>query len=448
MSRIELAGVMVSRTSFRLLSLVLLGAWSLQCTGAEEAAPSVAPEGTPGEVQRSEAGGRPPLQLGTDLALQSPIAGITNYRPVGEVESRGIRIAPFAIRAAVIAGMGYDDNVTLSENNKVSSMLMTVSPSVSVGLEGAAHQYHAIYRGNYGRYASSSRDNYEDHNGSLVAANGWTTRFRSLVQYDYLRGHNQRGSTVTAISQQDRWDLHSLRGSGSYGAEGAPGRIEGSAAFGGRRYKTGLGSDIRDYDQFDLGGGFSYRLAPKTRARIEIARSDLTHESDPTLDSVEMRYLVGLTWEALAKTQGSLKVGYTTKDFSDATRLDYSAPTYEVGLTWSPRTYSVVNLVLRKSLSETPETASYFTVTTAAFVNWNHAWSERVRTSLSYNRTHQSFQGLGRTDNVQEVAARASYALRRWLRVGAEFRRDWRDSNLPGFDFTRNLMLLTVESAL
>jgi hypothetical protein len=41
-----------------------------------------------------------------------------------------------------------------------------------------------------------------------------------------------------------------------------------------------------------------------------------------------------------------------------------------------------------------------------------------------------------------------SYPLSRTLRAGAEYRHDTRNSDLPSFDFTRNLILLTLESAL
>lgn len=430
-----------------LLALVL---WGVPAQAAEEAAPTEMPRAAPPE-KGFDAGGRPALQMGADFGLGTPTPAITSFRPIGEVESRGIRFAPFTVRGAVIAGIGYDDNIALASTNKIGSMLYTLSPSVSVGLEGARHRYHAIYRGNYGRYASSSEDNYQDHNFTLVALDNWNARFRSFVQYDFLRGHSPRGASRDTTTFQDRWNWQSLRAAGFYGAEDAKGRLEARTGLSGRRYKTtppGVVVDTRGYDQFDLGGAFSYRVGPRTRAGFEIDRADITHDGDPSLDSVEMHYSLGATWEALAKTRGRVKIGFVTKDFSDASRPDYSGPSYELGLTWSPRSYSNVDASIRRFLTENTESAGVFSVATAATLSWSHSWTERTRTSFSYSRTHQDQKGLGRTEIYSEAGVRVSYALRRWLRVGAEIRHDTRDSDLPGFDFTRNLTIFTVESAL
>ena len=379
----------------------------------------------------------------------SPTLAIASYRPVGDVEARGFRVAPFTIRAAAITGIGFDDNVALAPVNRTSSMFLSFAPSVVVGLEGVKQRYYGVYRGNYGRYTSSSIDNFDDHNLGLIAANEWTTRVRSQVSYDFVRGHNPRGYTITAVTAPDRWDWHSLRGAVSYGAEGARGRIEGAAGVSGRRYLTNRAVNAaRDYNQTDVGGTFSYRLAPKTRALLQVAHSDITHDSDRSLDSSEMRYTTGVTWEALAKTQGTLRAGLVTKDFSDPARPDFSGPMYEALVTWSPRTYSVVNMIARRTIGETAESGSTFAVSNALSVSWTHDWSERTRSALTFVHDEQNLRGLNRDDTYQNVGIRTSYALRRWLRIAAEIRHDTRESSLPGIDYKRNLMLVSVESAL
>jgi hypothetical protein len=80
--------------------------------------------------------------------------------------------------------------------------------------------------------------------------------------------------------------------------------------------------------------------------------------------------------------------------------------------------------------------------------NWTHDWSERVRTMASFLHEWQELRGLDRKDTYNNVGLRASYALRRWLRVGAEYRRDARDSTLQGIDYRRNLTLISVEAAI
>lgn len=431
--------------------LFVLAFWAPLCTAGEATEATEATETTtPGEpsvVSRPSPEGVPSLQMSTDFA--QPGLGFGTYAPIGQVQSRGVRVAPFTIRAGVQTGVGFDDNVGLSETNKTSSLFFTVAPSVAVGLEGATQRYYAIYRGNYGRYGSSSRDNYEDHDIGLSAANSWTTRLRSLLSYNFLRGHTPRGITSSSTGRPELWTLQTLRASGSYGAAGAQGRLGAELGYGSRRFSGQSATAVTgDYDQFSVGGTFSYRLAPKTRATVQATWSDITHPREPTLSNVEVRYQLGVTWEALAKTTGRFGLGYTTKDFSSPSRGDFTGQNYDAGVTWTPLPYSSVDLSARRFLTESFAAGSNLVVNNVAGIAWNHLWSGGIRSTVNYAYVRTLQEGLNRTDTYQNLAARVSYGIRPSVRVGAELRHDTRDSTAPGLDYTRNIMLVTLEGAL
>ena len=427
--------------------MAALVAWAPLCAPAEEAAPAQAVPDRSVEVPLPARTGAPSLQMSTDSAY--PALNFGTYQPMGQVEARGIRVAPFTVRAAVQTAMGYDDNVALRSSNKIGSLFYSVAPSVSVGLEGATERYHLVYRGNYGVYASSTQDDYADHNVALNAANSWTTRFRTLASYEYMRGHTPRGISTSSRELSERWYVQAVRAGASYGAEGAQGRVEGNAGHSARRYSSDTaGAASGEYYRLDLEGTFSYRVAPKTRALVQLAGARINNVNDPTLDNTEMRYMVGITWEALAKTTGRMRVGYTTKDFSTEVRPDFSGPSYEASVTWAPRTSSVVDVTAGRFFSESYEIGSDFVVNDVFSTDWNHLWARGVRSTLSYVHGRARHAGLSRTDTYHNFAARLSYPIRRSLRVGAELRRDLRDSDAGGLDYTRNLMLVTLETAL
>lgn len=435
------APIMIERGAF-LLSLMLYG---VNVTAAETAEPADTPPEAP--FMAAPAEGVPALQLNTDYI--EPSLTIGTYRPIGQMLSRGFRIAPFMLRAGIHTAIGYDDNVTLRNTNAVSSMFTVVSPSVAVGLEGALHRYYAVYRGNYGRYASSSSDNYEDHNFALTASDSWTTRLRTSVSYDYLRSHTPRGATNTNTLQPEVWYTHRARGAVFYGADGARGRIEADIGLAKRRYGNNRQINLgRDYDEIEVGTAFSYRLAPKTRAVFRVSRSDFDHPDDPSLDNVETQYSLGVVWEALAKTQGTAAVLHTSKEYSSAAQPEFSGLGFTVGAQWAPLTYSVVDIAFRRFLSEAGEAGAIFTVNNTASVAWNQLWSYSIRTSAAYLIGQLDQRGLDRKDTYHNFILKASYPLQRVVRIGAEYRRDARDSTLSTFDFTRNLILITLETAL
>ncbi len=362
----------------------------------------------------------------------------------------GVRAGPFTISPVVSAAAGHDDNVGLRSTNKNSSAFYNLAPGVIVALPGPAQRYSASYFGNYGRYTSSSKDNYDDHAVGLDANNEWSTRLRTLLRYDFNRGHDPRGATAsaTAADAPDRWDTNALNGTAVYGAKGAQGNIEVDAGWGNRRYLTNRDiTAAKDYQHKDLGGTFYYRVAPATQALFQVRGSRIDYDTNTSLNSTESRYLVGVRWDATAKTQGTAKVGYMKKKFSDSTRQDLSNPSYEAGVIWSPLTYSVFNLNAGRTFSEQTSGGDAI-LTDSVSLLWNHDWSSRVRSTALLARARDVHEGIDRSDTRDNLGLKASYAFRRWLRLGGEVRQEKRDSNVPNVDYTRNLMLFTFDATL
>lgn len=431
-------------TRLKRLPMLLLSLWA-PAAGAAEEAPTEPVREEPGVLGRPRPEGVPALQMSTDYA--HPALGFGTYAPVSQVAARGVRVEPFTILAGIQAGMGYDDNVALSSTRKVGSFFATVSPSVAVGLDGANHRYYVAYRGHYGTYATNAQDDYADHNIVLTATDSWTTRFRTAASYDYIKGHTPRGLTATSVTSAERWSQHSLRGTANYGAAGAQGGLQGDLGYTSRRYATGAVAGTAEYDRFDIGGTFFYRVAPKTRAFANVVRSDVEHPGNPALDSEEMRYSVGATWEALATTTGRLGAGYATKDFAGPALNDFSGYIFDAGVTWSPQIQSTFDFGASRFLSETFEVGTAFLVNTVGSASWNQAWPRSIRSTVNYSHGNVEHQGAGRTDKYQTFGARVSYALSRSLRVGVEYRFDGRSSSASNFDYSRNLYLLTAEAA-
>jgi hypothetical protein len=428
------------------LPLLLLALWAPVCDAAEETTPEPAVE-EPGVVARPRPEGVPALQMSTDYAY--PALGFGTYAPISQVEARGFRVEPFTVLAGIQAGIGYDDNVALSSTSKVGSLFTTVAPSVAVGLDGATQRYYFVYRGNYGVYASNAQSDYTDHNIALTAANAWTTRFRTLAAYEFVRGHTPRGIAISSTAQAERWTQQTLHGTANYGAVGAQGGVQGDVGHISRRYMgSTTASAIGEYDRVDLAGTFYYRVAPKTRAFVRAAWAEIEHPGDASLDSKEAQFQAGATWEALATTTGRAGFGYTTKDFAASSRPNFSGYSFDLGAMWTPRLQTSFDVAARRFLSETLEAGSAFLVNSVGSFSWNQLWLRGIRSTVNYAYGRIEHQGIVRTDSYQSFAARVSYGLSRSLRLGAELRHDSRTSDLVGADYSRNIFLLTAETAL
>lgn len=368
------------------------------------------------------------------------------------IPSGGIPVGPLIAFPAMEFSIAHNDNLFLSNLNKVASTQTVLSPSVRVEGRSGAHRFGALLRIDDGRFLTSSADNYTDYSMSANASLVVTGRANLNVRGEYRRGHDARGSTDRVGSTKpDEYINQGIDGIFSYGAPGAQGRIELDGGVFSRQYQNNRATTAAaDRNTTQLGATFLVRVAPKTEALALVQRRNIDY-IDPASnqDSVETRYQVGARWDATAKTAGIVKFGRLGKSFDAGTRTRFSGSSWDGTVRWSPLTYSVFDFNSSKGTNESTGTAD-FLVTRTYGVNWNHAWNSRFSTSTSASWRKDDFLGAGggRIDKTGSVGLRLSYQWQRWLRFGGEYSWTERTSNPGTFDFNRQVFMLTVGATL
>ena len=385
----------------------------------------------------------------------------SSQRPAGGEDNpqggpAGVPVGPMKAYPGIDFSIGHNDNLLMQPNNERSTAVTTISPYIKLEGKSGPNKFDLRYRGTFGRYSDSSEDNYDDHqfeaNGQFVFGAHADLRLRG----EQLYSHDPRGSTDRALSPEpDQWRQSTIFGLFGYGAKDAKGRIELDGAAIDRTYTNNRATtQFSDRDNTDVGATFFWRVAPKTRLLFQARQLDINYTHDfttapGTLDSKENRYYVGAQWEATAKTSGYAKFGRMKKDFSSAQRTDQSSGSWDVGLRWSPRSYSVVDLATSKQFAESTGIGDALQRKTYAAA-WTHAWNSRLSHNLSYTRLHDDFVGAGstRNDDYDVYGLKVNYQFRRWLKFGAEYTYTKRDSNQQAFDFKQNLLLFTLGATL
>jgi len=362
----------------------------------------------------------------------------------------GIKAEPLVIYPALSAGIGTTDNVGLSPNDKVRSLYTSLAPALIAELQTGPHTFAAGYFGQYGWYQDSSGDNFKDHQFSLAGDMNFSARVGLKLKAEYLERHDPRGSTDRAISDTpDRWHSTGMSGEFRYGAKDAQGRIEVAAGVAQKRYDNNREiTEFADLDTSMLSGTFYYRVAPKTSLLFEVSQANLDYRASTSdLDNTERRYLAGVTWDATAKTSGTVKLGLLQKDFKDAGRSDFSGFSWEAAGRWSPLSYSHLDLGTSRAATD-PSGLGNYIVTRQMSARWTHDWTPRVRSEASAMLANDSYNGLERGDRRNQFGLKLDYKFQRWLRVGAEFDFARRNSSIDSYDYTRNLFMFTLNGTL
>jgi hypothetical protein len=388
----------------------------------------------------------------TAFAQAQPVPAAPAQGPAGTSSPPGgIPVGPLTVYPGVDLAHGYDDNLFLRPSSRSSSSYTTVSPYVRAEGRTGPHKFDFGLRIDDGRYHSSGADNYTNYaltgNADLVYSGRAGLRLTALHRHAV----EPRGSTDRTFSAvPDEYDNTGIEGTFRYGAPGARGRIEVDGAAYALRYTNNRAfTEIADRDSLRLGGRFFWRVGPRTELLLEAQRGDVDYRHPgSTQDSLERRLLVGVKWEATAATTGTAKFGRMKKEFNSAGRQGVSDSSWDVGVRWSPLTYSVFDFVSSKQTNESTGVGDAV-VSKNYGANWSHAWSSRLRTLASAGWRNDTFPGGStREDDTASFGLRVDYDFRRWLRLGAGLTHTERDSNDSNFNYKRNLLLFTVGATL
>lgn len=365
----------------------------------------------------------------------------------------------FDFTPTIDIGLHYDDNLTKTSDNQIDSWSRVISPEFNLQSSYGANQVNFGYRLRNEDYFSSENDNYTDHFFIADVDLEFDARNRLQIALQFEDGHDERGSSFSIgsgrdLSEPDQYKQSEFDVLYKYGAFNSDGSIEINYNLRDLDYDIGTPRYLaRDRQISRLGGVFTYRIGATTDITFDIRQSEVDYKYDlnslNTLDSTIREYLIGLQWEATAKTSGFVKVGYEQKDFDSDLREDFGDFDWKAGVLWEPTEYASLELVTGADTDETNGEGNFILGRTHS-LEWRHEWLERLRSKASINVNNNRYEGnllngfsVRSDDNISFDAA-VYYQFRRWLNFEVAYRYSERDSNRDLIDFDRNQVFINA----
>lgn len=377
------------------------------------------------------------------LAAAVMLAGSSS---VMAIEAASMQLGAMSLTPTLELSESYDDNFR-ETSNEDSSWITTISPTFVLAAQDRLNVYKLTYNFSSDIFHSSHDDNNTDHHLDADAHMEFNARNRLDLNAGYDRVEEVAGTETSGIN--DKYHTYNIGGVYGFGAQSATMNFELGANHEWKRYDNDgtINKDL-ERDTTSLSGTAFYRIGAKTRALVEVRYNDYDYKlATSTLDSDSMAYLVGVTWDATAKTSGSAKIGYEDKDFDSAAREDVDNTMWEVGVTWQPRSYSSFTLNTRRGTDEGSQGAEDYIETTRTSLGWNHDWSSYISTEASYAFTDEEYEN-GREDETDEFALGLNYELRRWVSVGVGYKYKDIDSTDPTETLDRNIYQVKLTMGL
>ena len=357
----------------------------------------------------------------------------------------------------------YDDNLFSQDSNTTETWVTEIKPSFEANLETGDALYALGYSLSAAFHENSSDDDYVDN--YLYGSADWElNQSHALgVSGSMFKTHEARG---TGFSQDnpfvsdspDRYLENTVALNYALGAESSKGRLNSKLEYYDKRYTNHRDiTSSRDRSTFTLEETFLWRVGGKTDALIEFQYDKVDYDNDPanvsgiadTLDNDRIKLLTGVTWQATGKTEGQIKVGYVDKTFDDSDRDDFDGLSWDLSVSWSPKSYSTFTLSSGRRQDESSGTGDFIDGQDFG-LSWDHEWNDRFNTELETNFSVEDYKGdpAGQEDDLFDAGLKANYQMRRWLEIGISYLYEERDSNQEDQDYSRNIVGFHIEASL
>lgn len=390
------------------------------------------------------------LALGSVIFSGASLAA--NDYAVKPADSDGYFIPGFYPNIEV--GLGYDDNVLRTDSNRESSAYLQIKPELQWVGAIRTHSVRLGYQGDYTNYFSVSDDNYRDHAVVADVILDLSKKFDLKVGGYFKKEHEGRAQAgaLNTGAEPNEFDEYGFYTEAVYGRRIANAQIGAKFDHVDREYTNNLGTggatgqEVRDYDQDKLTLVAYYSLGPRTQLLIEPSIADVSYPNS-NQDNTITKFLVGITWEATAKTTGKIKVGRYEKDYDDAALDDASGMSAEGSVVWSPKTYSRFQFKLaRDGFDSNIGGVSSNYDSTLASVDWKHDLTGLNQLQAGLSLENDDYDSSPREDDTFTAYVGLSRAVTRTVTVGLRYDREQRDSSIAGLDYEDNRISLGMKT--
>ena len=370
--------------------------------------------------------------------------------PYGPV---GVRVGSFLIRPSIEVSEGYDNNPTHVQGGP-GSRFTVVAPSVALRSDWSRHELSAEIRGSYTSYSDVSDINRPEAS-ALVRGRIDVSSMSRIELEGRARLWTEYPGSPDAISSAVRPpNVYSFGGSAGFVQRfnrfelGIYGGIDRSI-YDDALLTTGSIFDLswRDYNTYStrLRGTYEFTTSFKPFVETVIDRRVYDQEIDPTgihrgSNGVTVR--AGALFDRKDILTGEISAGFTWRSYHDPTLPDIAGLVFNSSLIWRATPLTTVTLNGTSTVDETIVTGASGLFRREGRVVVDHALRRWLIASASLSYGHEDYVGGGRLDQRTRVGAALTYYLNRYMALRGEMRREWLTSNVPGVDYTSNIMLV------
>lgn len=389
--------------------------------------------------------------------------------PTHAITPQKLDLGDFKFTPQVAGQVSYQDNFLNNNKNEQDSWVSTIAPNFELSQTRNLNHYQLSYEISNNSYWQSSNDNYTSHNLSALTSLGIATKHRLNLQADYARDYEQRGQGYSIgfadiLNEPTGFERYNAKAKYSFGAKTAQANIDVDYQFLKVNWDSLFINDLnipqfdysldftedREYQHNQIGTTFNYKTGAYTKVTFSINHGETNYEkprlNEASLDSNDNDVFLGIEWQGSAITTGYARVGYADRTFDDDRWEDSSGFRWQLGVIWTPLTYSNFDFSTARALSETKGQGSSIENTNYN-LSWHHQWLDRIATKFSIQRSDDSYGDTNREDENTIVSATVNYQMLRNIDLSASILNRQRKSNINAIEYQGNIITIGIRAS-
>lgn len=311
------------------------------------------------------------------------------------------------------------------------------------------HELTLGYEGEYRQFSDLDNLNFNNHLVNAGVSLDHSLRFKSeftATFEDAREDPAQVNSGLAQLSEFTKFERTMLSADVIYGTEDSKGQFVNSFELGSVEY-TNNEQSFRNLSSLGAIVQFFYRLAPNTRAVIEVSSFDFEYSEVPTLfdqSSNQTSTMLGIEWRASEQLFTTILLGHQKKKFNDEMFGNIEGLTYALNLNWFPTIATDLTVVAFKTASESAIRGFGGTLNTSLNIALEHRISEKNSIYSNYIYAKNEFNIRSDVNNSFQFGIQ--YRAKNWMDLKLEYVFEERDSGFESFNFNSNVVRLSFIS--
>jgi len=343
----------------------------------------------------------------------------------------------------------HDDNVTNAKTNQQASDLIEIMPALRIEGQKYNTQFTFGYEGLQSLYGENADNNYTDHQLQVGLNRAANSRHQFAMLYQFNLAHDAVNTGISEGNEQvttpSRFYTQQVALSYMYGSQSSQARLKPRFSFNNKRYDENDASytPMADFNEYDYGLAFYYHIGASLNVLLDISNRVTNYQGTANQkDSNNSLLYTGIQWDISGKTQGIVKIGYEEINFADSSRPPQANPSWDIGINWRPKTYSIFNInASQKIINAVTGTDSI--EANHKSISWDHTWRYNLSSSLAYQYLNETYQHSAREDDSNTINIVLSYQLRYWLAFGLSYEHHSKSSSEAHLSYDKNIYGLT-----